>query len=78
MQLSTIWTIFTCTFFHDDFYHLNTLISFFVVCAICVIARGNVRFLLISLFIIVFGNLLSWAVGSSRMNGISGISGYPL
>ena len=33
---------------------MNTLILFFVVCAICVIARGNVRFLLISLFIIVF------------------------
>lgn len=67
-----IWHIFTCCFVHDDFKQLNCLVAFFAVCAFCVILHGNLRFLFVSLFIIVLGNFLSWICGSGRMNGVSG------
>ena len=64
--------MFTCFFIHDDFKQLNCLVAFFAVCAFCVIIQGKLLFLFVSLFILVFGNFLSWIFGSGRMNGVSG------
>ncbi|KAK8800207.1 protease [Blastocystis sp. subtype 4] len=68
----SLYAIFTCTFIHDDFYHLNTLVLFFCFSAYCILLRGKLLFLCVSVVTIVFGNFLSWIIGVGCMNGISG------
>ena len=74
VQTRSLYAIFTCTFIHDDFYHLNTLVLFFCFSAYCILLRGKLLFLCVSVVTIVFGNFLSCIIGVGCMNGISGLS----
>ncbi|KAK8824234.1 hypothetical protein WA556_003557, partial [Blastocystis sp. ATCC 50177/Nand II] len=79
-QWKRLWAIFTCPFIHDDYKHLNSIILLFTACAFFVLLRGNLRFLWVSIIVLILGNFGSWLFGVNRMNGVSewmfGLLGY--